>query len=146
MVDTAAGITEAVLTFCQAAQDALVVVCDEPASITDAYALIKVLARERGVTACRCIANMVRARRKAGTCTTSSPACASASSATSPCTTSARCRRTTGCASAVQRQQPVVMAYPGSPSARAMAEIARASRAGSRRRRRAATSSSSSNA
>ena len=49
VVDTAAGITDGVLTFCQAAQDTVVVVCDEPASITDAYALIKVLSRERGV-------------------------------------------------------------------------------------------------
>ena len=46
VIDTAAGITDSVLTFCQAAQDAVVVVCDEPASITDAYALIKVLSRE----------------------------------------------------------------------------------------------------
>ena len=41
IVDTAAGIADGVLTFCQAAQDIIVVVCDEPASITDAYALIK---------------------------------------------------------------------------------------------------------
>lgn len=47
VIDTAAGITDSVLTFCQAAQDTVVVVCDEPASITDAYALIKVLARTR---------------------------------------------------------------------------------------------------
>ena len=60
VVDTAAGITDSVLTFCQAAQDTLVVVCDEPASITDAYALIKVLARERGVGQVQVVANMVR--------------------------------------------------------------------------------------
>ena len=50
VVDNAAGIADGVLTFCQAAQDVIVVVCDEPASVTDAYALIKVLSRERGVT------------------------------------------------------------------------------------------------
>ena len=60
VVDTAAGITDSVLTFCQAAQDTVVVVCDEPASITDAYALIKVLARERGLDRVHVIANMVR--------------------------------------------------------------------------------------
>jgi flagellar biosynthesis protein FlhG len=60
VVDTAAGINDAVLTFCQAAQEVLVVVCDEPASITDAYALIKLLARERGQPRVHVVANMVR--------------------------------------------------------------------------------------
>jgi len=49
IVDTAAGIAHGVLQFSQAAQHVVVVVCDEPASITDAYALIKVLSRNHGV-------------------------------------------------------------------------------------------------
>ena len=60
VVDTAAGIHESVLTFAQAAQDVILVVCNEPASITDAYALIKVLSRERGVNRVHILANMVR--------------------------------------------------------------------------------------
>jgi flagellar biosynthesis protein FlhG len=60
VVDTAAGIHDSVLTFAQAAQDVILVVCNEPASITDAYALIKVLSRERGVSRVHIIANMVR--------------------------------------------------------------------------------------
>lgn len=60
VVDTAAGIAENVISFTRAAQDVLVVVCDEPASITDAYALIKVLSREHGVTRFHVVANMVR--------------------------------------------------------------------------------------
>ncbi|MBB5016609.1 P-loop NTPase [Rehaibacterium terrae] len=60
VVDTAAGISDSVLTFSQAAQDVIVVVCNEPASITDAYALIKVLSRERGVQRVQVLANMVR--------------------------------------------------------------------------------------
>jgi flagellar biosynthesis protein FlhG len=60
VVDTAAGISDSVLTFSQAAQDVIVVVCNEPASITDAYALIKVLSRERGVGRVHVLANMVR--------------------------------------------------------------------------------------
>ncbi|AXK71201.1 MinD/ParA family protein [Lysobacter sp. TY2-98] len=59
VVDNAAGIADSVLTFCQAAQDVVVVVCDEPASVTDAYALIKVLSRERGVTRVQVLANQV---------------------------------------------------------------------------------------
>src|ERR1700694_4219544 len=49
VVDTAAGLHDSVTTFTQAAHHVVVVVCDEPASITDAYALIKVLSREHGV-------------------------------------------------------------------------------------------------
>lgn len=59
VVDNAAGIADGVLTFCQAAQDVVVVVCDEPASVTDAYALIKVLNRERGVNRVHVLANQV---------------------------------------------------------------------------------------
>jgi flagellar biosynthesis protein FlhG len=58
IVDTAAGIADSVRQFCQAAQNVLVVVRDEPASLTDAYALIKVLHRSHGVHRFRILANM----------------------------------------------------------------------------------------
>jgi flagellar biosynthesis protein FlhG len=58
IVDTAAGIADGVLQFCQAAQNVLVVLRDEPASLTDAYALIKVLSRQHGVDRFRVLANM----------------------------------------------------------------------------------------
>ena len=45
--------------FAAAADDVLVAVCDEPASLTDAYALIKVLAHECGVREFKVVANMV---------------------------------------------------------------------------------------
>ncbi|HEY2685341.1 MAG TPA: MinD/ParA family protein [Steroidobacteraceae bacterium] len=60
IVDTAAGLHDSVITFSQAAQHVLVVVCDEPASITDAYALIKVLSREHGVQKFQILANQTR--------------------------------------------------------------------------------------
>jgi flagellar biosynthesis protein FlhG len=49
MIDSAAGIADSVVSFTRAAQEIIVVVCDEPASITDAYAFIKLLSREYGV-------------------------------------------------------------------------------------------------
>jgi len=58
IIDTAAGIDNSVINFCKAAQDVIVVVCDEPASITDAYALIKVLNKEHDITRFRVLANM----------------------------------------------------------------------------------------
>ncbi len=62
IVDTAAGIAHGVLQFSQAAQQVLVVVSDEPASMTDAYALVKVLSRSHGVRRFRVLANMMRHR------------------------------------------------------------------------------------
>lgn len=59
IVDTAAGIGDSVVSFVRAAQEVLVVVCDEPTSITDAYALIKLLNRDHGMTRFRVLANMV---------------------------------------------------------------------------------------
>ncbi len=60
LVDTAAGISDSVISFSQAAQEVIVVVCDEPASITDAYALIKLLNREHGLFRFRILSNRVR--------------------------------------------------------------------------------------
>ncbi|MFA5626786.1 MAG: MinD/ParA family protein [Thiohalomonadaceae bacterium] len=58
LVDTAAGISDSVVSFSKAAQEVIVVVCDEPASITDAYALIKLLNKEHNVRRFRILANM----------------------------------------------------------------------------------------
>jgi flagellar biosynthesis protein FlhG len=60
LIDTAAGISDLVVSFSRAAQEQIVVVCDEPASITDAYAIIKLLNREHGVSRFRILANMVK--------------------------------------------------------------------------------------
>lgn len=64
IVDTAAGISDMVLSFARASQDVVLVVCDEPTSITDAYALIKVLSREHNVFRFKVVANMVRTMRE----------------------------------------------------------------------------------
>lgn len=60
LIDTAAGISDSVVNFVRAAQEALVVVCDEPSSITDAYALIKLLNRDYEMSRFRVLANMTR--------------------------------------------------------------------------------------
>ena len=58
IVDTAAGIADSVISFACASQEVVVVVCDEPASITDAYALIKVLNRDHALRRFRVLCNM----------------------------------------------------------------------------------------
>ena len=124
VIDTAAGISDSVLTFAQAAQDVILVVCNEPASITDAYALIKVLSRERGISRVHVLANMER-----------SPAegrelfdkLARVTDRFLDVTISLLgiiphdewLRRS------IQRQQAVVEAFPASPSAHALRGVAR---------------------
>jgi flagellar biosynthesis protein FlhG len=59
VVDTAAGIADSVITLSQASQQLIVVVTQDPSSITDAYALIKVLNKGHGVNRVQILANMV---------------------------------------------------------------------------------------
>ena len=59
IVDTAAGISDMVLSFCRAAQDVLMVVCNEPTSVADAYAQMKVLSRDYGVNKFKIIGNQL---------------------------------------------------------------------------------------
>lgn len=60
IVDTAAGLSDSVMAFTRAARDVIVVVCDEPASITDAYATIKVLSRDYKIDRFHVVANMAQ--------------------------------------------------------------------------------------
>lgn len=60
LVDTAAGISYDVSTFTASAQEVIVVVCDEPTSLTDAYALMKIMSQKYHVRKFHVIANMVR--------------------------------------------------------------------------------------
>ena len=64
IIDTSAGLFNSVLSFCAAAQEVIVVVCNEPASIADAYALIKVLHHDHQVSRFRILVNMVDEREE----------------------------------------------------------------------------------
>ena len=59
-IDTAAGISSNVMDFNATAQEVVVVVSPEPTSITDAYALMKVLSLKYSGKACKLIVNMVK--------------------------------------------------------------------------------------
>jgi flagellar biosynthesis protein FlhG len=66
-IDTGAGISWSVLSFVLAAQEIIVITTPDPTAITDAYAMIKVIARERKDTQIniKLIVNMVSGRREA---------------------------------------------------------------------------------
>lgn len=64
IVDTAAGISGSVVNFARACQEVVVVVCDEPTSLTDAYAFIKLLNRDYGLYQFHILTNMVQSARQ----------------------------------------------------------------------------------
>ncbi len=59
LVDTGAGISSNVLYFNSACDDCVVIATREPTSITDAYAMMKVMSREYGTRYFKLIVNMV---------------------------------------------------------------------------------------
>jgi len=125
IVDTSAGVQDSVTSFCKAVQNVFVVVCDEPASLTDAYALIKVLHQDHGLRRFRVICNMVRdteagrrlMQKLSSVCAQYLPDVVLEASGIVPMDEHLR--------RAVQKRSPVVTLYPGSPSGRALSEIAR---------------------
>jgi flagellar biosynthesis protein FlhG len=124
VIDTAAGIADGVLRFAQASQHLLIVVRDEPTSLTDAYALIKVLSREHGVRRFRVLANMTRDARQGASVFARLERVASryldvvldyaGEVPDDPCM-----------ARAVRLQRPVLEAFPDSPASRAFRNLAR---------------------
>ncbi len=123
LVDTAAGISDMVVSFSRAAQDVMLVVCDEPTSLTDAYALIKILNREHGVFKFKVVANMVRSERegkelfsKLSKVTTRFLDVALELSAIIPFDENVR--------KAVRKQSAIVDAYPSSPASLAIKKLA----------------------
>lgn len=123
LVDTGAGVGDTVVTFTEAAQRIVVLVCDEPASLTDAYGLIKVLTRRRPGSKFEIVANMVETPAHGRELYEKLMRV---------------CHRFLGITpsyfgyvpnddylrQAIRAQAPVVEAFPGSPSARAFQRLA----------------------
>ena len=65
LIDTGAGISSNVIYFNLAAQERIVVVTSEPTSITDAYALIKVMFMQHGTKKFIVLMNMVKNEKEA---------------------------------------------------------------------------------
>jgi flagellar biosynthesis protein FlhG len=123
IIDVAAGIADSVVMFTRAAQEVLVVVCDEPASLTDAYALIKVLSQEQRVTRFNVLCNQVpNSRRGEGLFKKLQGVCDRFLDV--HLTHLGNVPADDYLRRAVQMQRPVVEAFPSSRSARAFREIA----------------------
>jgi flagellar biosynthesis protein FlhG len=125
LVDTAAGLSDGVVTFSEAAQRVVVLVCDEPASLTDAYGLIKVLCRRQPGCRFEIVANRVESAVQGRELHEKLMRV---------------CHRFLGITpaylgylpdddyvrQAIRRQTTVVEAFPSSPAARAFQRLARA--------------------
>ncbi|MBS1212212.1 MAG: cobyrinic acid ac-diamide synthase [Proteobacteria bacterium] len=124
IVDTAAGISGSVVNFARACQEIILVVCDEPTSMTDAYAFIKLMNRDYGVFRFQILANMVQDERQG------------LALFTKLCKVTDRyldvslnflgaIPQDDYLKKAVQKQGPVVLLYPQSKSAAAFRSLAR---------------------
>lgn len=65
IVDTGAGISSNVLSFCEAADHTIIVTTPEPTSMTDAYAMIKALSKGHSGVKLSLLVNMVESRNQA---------------------------------------------------------------------------------
>ncbi len=124
IVDTAAGITDMVVNFVQASQEVLAVVCDEPTSITDVYALMKVLNRDHQIVRFHVLANMVKNSQEGRALfTTLSGVCNRFLDVTLdylgsiPFDDNVR--------KSVKKQKPLIEAFPRSPAALAIKSLAK---------------------
>jgi flagellar biosynthesis protein FlhG len=124
VVDTAAGIADSVRQFCQAAQQVLVVLRDEPASLTDAYALIKLLNRNHGVRRFRILANM-SPTQGAGDCLFRKLERVTNRFLDVVLEYAGEIPEDSFVRSAIREQRAVVSAFPSSPAARAFVRLAR---------------------
>jgi flagellar biosynthesis protein FlhG len=124
IVDTAAGISASVVNFARACQEVIIVVCDEPTSLTDAYAFIKLLNRDYNLSEFHVITNMVKSAQqgqalfqKLTKVTDHYLDVALRFLGSVPYDDNLR--------KAIQKQSPVVVAFPESSSSTAIKEIVR---------------------
>lgn len=123
VIDTAAGLGSSVTTLCRAAHEVIVVVCNEPASLTDAYALMKVLARDHGVGRFQILANQVRSATEGrevyeNLCRVAARFLNATIEYLGSLPDDEWLRRS------IQRQRAVVETYPGAPTAKVFRQLA----------------------
>jgi len=122
-LDTGAGISSNVMHFNTAAQEIIVVVSPEPTSVTDAYAIMKVLSTNYGEKHFRLLVNSVRSEKEA------------ISVYNNLCTVADRFLNISidylghvfydeNLTKSVMKQKLVLQAYPDSPSSRCFLELA----------------------
>jgi len=123
LIDTGAGINKNVIGFTAAAGEVIVVITPEPTSLTDAYSLLKVLARFGIVTEARVVVNRAAGDRE-GEQVAARLASAAERFLRLPVRHLGTIAEDAAVATAVMCQRPLVVAHPASPAARQIEAIA----------------------
>jgi len=126
LIDTSAGIGDNVLYFNLAAQERIVIVTPEPTSITDAYALIKVLFTQHQEKNFRVLINEARSDKEAREVFRKLVTVADRFLGGVSLDYLGLIPYDTSVPSAVRRQEAVVEAYPNSPASRNFVRLAKA--------------------
>lgn len=124
LIDTAAGIGSNVIYFNLAASERIVVLTNEPTSITDAYALIKVLHTRYQQNSFNIICNQVSGAKEAKSVFELLSAVADKHLSGASLRLLGYIVRDEAVINAVRAQKPFLLASPNSPAARSIVEIA----------------------
>lgn len=122
VIDTGAGIQSGVVSFCLAADQTLVVTTPEPTAMTDAYAMIKVLAANGYAGRVSLLVNMARSVSEGRSIYRHVSEVASRFLNTPVYEAGVVCRDE-AVPEAVRKRMPVVLAYPKSPFASSLKAI-----------------------
>lgn len=122
LVDCGAGISQNVLAFAQAADQLLLVTTPEPTALADAYSLVKVASRMAHTPALALVVNAVLNHCE-GEDTTQRFTSAAARFLQVAIDDFGQIPRDSRVPLAVRQRQPVVLAYPRSPAARAISAL-----------------------
>ncbi|MBN1846403.1 MAG: MinD/ParA family protein [Sedimentisphaerales bacterium] len=123
VIDTGAGISPNVLSFCHAADHNLVITTPEPTSITDAYAVIKTLLRARPQAKLSLLVNMAEDREQAKMLY-ARMAAVTRKFLAAPIYDAGYIRRDDHLGRAVLSRRPVVLAYPRCPASLCLLALA----------------------
>ncbi len=124
VIDTGAGVSHNVMAFVQAADEAIVIVTPDPASIADAYATIKILRAENPSSQIRLVVNMAKDLSEARA-VANRLRLVSRRFLKADIEVLGYVPRDPGMQAAVLAQQPLCIKSPGSPAALAIAEAAK---------------------
>jgi flagellar biosynthesis protein FlhG len=123
LLDLGAGIDDMILEFCKSAQSVLVVLTDEPTSLTDAYALVKRMAQAGRPDGIRIVVNMAQDQSE-GRKTAGALIRASQEFLNVQLSVAGVVRRDPKVREAIRRQQPFLSRHPQSPAATDLVAVA----------------------
>ena len=125
LIDLAAGAERSTIRLAAAADDVIIVINDEPTSLTDAYAFIKMLRmRDEGAAPFVVVNNAPSAAAARDAYATLAQTCQSFLGFTPPL--AAIVRRDPGIPDAIRAQRPIAVRHPDSKAVQDVADLARA--------------------